>query len=588
MLGILFNHYPDEVALSWFIRYHIYSGNRMWRQSSKDLFDRNEHNPHILYATNLGFFCNQIPSELEITTDYVINEMTIFPLFRPFMPIERANSVIKGMVDDDARRVVGQIGTNTGEIFMKEGRIVKVCKECLKSDEEDYGESYIHRVHQVPGNYLCIKHKTPLSYFPVSNDKSNFEINLESLNIDEFELFQIEPILAQAYLLLGEDIEFVLNGGLSDFSADTVTQRYKQRLQEKGYALTGRIKQSRLISDIKQFYPVGFLESLESNIEDNSRKNWLGMILTDSKRFTHPIRHLLLIRFLFGSAKEFRDYSGEYKPFGDSPYPCLNPVADHYKQDVIQSCELKRLHSIANPVGVFQCECGFIYSRQGPDKTEGDRDRCGKVIQYGHVWDEKLKGLINSSDNIAYIAREMKCYRNTVIKYATSFGIADRLNTKQRLASKKVEKKISDIELDTYKEAINRYITENRNTTREQIKQALTKQYMLLCIRDKQWLEENLPVPFKDGAIFVKDFKDKDWLMKDEELLQKIKQIVSQILLEQKPRRITRTHIAHKISNYGILSKKTKLKYPKTEGYLLSCCETVENFKNRKLIEARE
>lgn len=92
---------------------------------------------------------------------------------------------------------------------------------------------------------------------------------------------------------------------------------------------------------------------------------------------------------------------------------------------------------------------------------------------------------------------------------------------------------------------------------------------MLLCIRDKPWLERNLPKPFKDGAIFVKDYKDKDWLLKDEVLLQKIKQIVSQILIEQKPRRITRTHIAHKADNYGILSKKTKLKYPKTDKYLL-------------------
>jgi len=38
MLGILFNHYPDEVAMSWFLRYHSYSGNRIWRHTSEDLF----------------------------------------------------------------------------------------------------------------------------------------------------------------------------------------------------------------------------------------------------------------------------------------------------------------------------------------------------------------------------------------------------------------------------------------------------------------------------------------------------------------------------------------------------------------------
>jgi DNA replicative helicase MCM subunit Mcm2 (Cdc46/Mcm family) len=153
--------------------------------------------------------------------------------------------------------------------------------------------------------------------------------------------------------------------------------------------------------------------------------------------------------------------------------------------------------------------------------------------------------------------------------------------------SKEIEKKISDTGLDVYREQITGYLIDNPDATRELIKKALNKQYMLLYIRDKQWLEKILPKPFKDGAIFKKDYKDKDWEMKDEELLQKIKQIVRGILLEEKPRRITRTHIAHKISYYGILQRIIR-NLPRTEEYLLSCCETVEEFRNRKLIYARE
>ena len=118
---------------------------------------------------------------------------------------------------------------------------------------------------------LCIKHNTPLSYFPVLNGKSNYDINIDSLYNDELASFQIKPNLAKFYILLGEDIEFVLNGGLSDFSVDTVSQRYRQRLQETGYIMTGRIRNRQLTADLKQFYPVDFLESLESNIEYKSQ-----------------------------------------------------------------------------------------------------------------------------------------------------------------------------------------------------------------------------------------------------------------------------------------------------------------------------
>jgi len=178
------------------------------------------------------------------------------------MSIERANQVIKGMVDDDSRGVLGRIGSNTGNIFNKEERIVKVCKECLENGKADYGEVYLHRTHQVPGNFLCIKHKTPLSYFSASNVKRNYDINLDSLWNAELASFQINHNLVKYFTSLGEDVEFVTNGGLSNFSIDTVKQRYRQRLQEKGYLLTGSINQSHLIADFKQFYPNDFLESL--------------------------------------------------------------------------------------------------------------------------------------------------------------------------------------------------------------------------------------------------------------------------------------------------------------------------------------
>jgi len=579
MLGIIFNPYPDEVALSWFIRYHIYSGNIRWRHTSIDLFGKCAHNLNILYAHNLGFFCNQIPNELEITPDYIINKMTIFPLFKPFMPIERANTVKKGMADGGLGSIHAKIRPNSGQIFLKEGRVIKVCKACLKNDEKDYGEAYLHRIHQVPGNFLCIKHNTPLNYF--QNDKANHEIDMGSLFELELQSYKIKPNLAQYYLYLGQDIEFVLSGGLSNFSLDLVSQRYRQRLQEKGYVLMGRIKQRDLISDFKQFYPIDFLEDLESNVDYEDDNSWFRQMIAETKISIHPIRHLLFIRFLFGSIKEFLKYCWVYKPFGDSPYPCLNPVADHYKKDVIQSCELKRTYTIADPVGVFKCDCGFVYARRGPDKIENDRLR-GKVKQYGYIWEDKLKELVNNSSDVSYIAKEMKCCSETVIRYATLFGIIDKLNTDQRIMSKKIKKIISDTELEVFKEQITQYIIKNPDHSRVQIKTVLYKQYFLLYRRDKQWLEGILPQPYKNRAV-LRNCEYIDWELKDEKILQMVKKIVSAIFLEEKPRRITRNLIAEKSNTYRLPPKNRISNFPRTEEYLLSCCETVEDFRNRKI-----
>lgn len=494
------------------------------------------------------------------------------------MSEERANRVIKGM-KNDGLVVHSGIAAYTGKLFQKDGPIIKLCKACLENDKKDYGEAYLHRIHQIPGNIFCTKHNTPLYYFSVQNDKSNYEIDINSF--DDFKLFEIKPNLTQYYIFLGEDIEFVSSGGLSDFSFDTVSERYRQKLQEKGYVLTGRITQKRLISDFKKFYPIDFLEDLESNFEDEYKASWLRLTVTDSKKFIHPIRHLLFIRFLFGGVKEFLRYRSEYKPFGDGPYPCLNPVADHYKKDVIQSCELKRTYSMSNPVGVFKCDCGFVYVRKGPDKTENDRHRYGKIKKFGHIWEDKLKELVDLSSCVSHIAKEMKCDKSTIIKYATLFGIIKKLNTKQRIVSKEIRKRIGDTQLGVYKEQITQHIISNPDDSRSQILIALSKQYALLYERDKRWLEAVLPKPIENRVL--KNYVECiDWEMKDGQCLQKIKQIVSLILLEEKPRRITRNLIARKVNDYGILSKNRIKHSPRTEEYLLSCCETAEDFRQRK------
>lgn len=181
---------------------------------------------------------------------------------------------------------------------------------------------------------------------------------------------------------------------------------------------------------------------LESDVDENDKKSWIRLMLSEKDRFVHPIRHLIFIRFLFGSVKKFESYNEDYKPFGDGPWPCLNPVADHYKKLTINDCDIKPRKNISEPVGTFKCSCGFTYSRQGPDKTENDKYRYGRIVQFGYVWEDKLRDLVlNSNLSIAKIAKEMKCYRNTVIKYATIMGIFDKLNTKLRIQAKPYEKK---------------------------------------------------------------------------------------------------------------------------------------------------
>ncbi|WP_396953993.1 TnsD family Tn7-like transposition protein [Neobacillus niacini] len=40
-------------------------------------------------------------------------------------------------------------------------------------------------------------------------------------------------------------------------------------------------------------------------------------------------------------------------------------------------------------MGIFRCDCGFIYLRTGPDLEEKDRYKITKIKQFGPVWEAK-------------------------------------------------------------------------------------------------------------------------------------------------------------------------------------------------------
>lgn len=584
MLRYFPSPYPDEIMYSWFSRYDKKSCNESYEVTSMKLFGKKSAYLNIYYPIRLDYFIEQLPDSWNMTYMDIINEHTIFPLFKPFMSKKRADDVINNMRDGDTRRLSGQIGLNTGNIFIRKERIVKICPECFNEDIAILGEAYIHRTHQIPGNFFCPKHEIMLFEHTIPSTLSKYYFfDVNTIDKDSLKIQTVQDSLKSCYALLSKDIEEVLKGALNAYTIESVREKYNKRLQEKGYFLTKNIKMTRLIEDFVQYYPKEFLQKMESDVEENQYPRWMERILSDSDMFVHPIRHMLLIRFLFGGVTQFVNYNGEYEPFGSAPYPCLNPISDHYKQLTIDKCEIKRIHSISAPIGVFKCFCGFTYVRQGPDNDEKDKFRYGQIQGYGAVWEEKLKKLVLEGNlSIARIAREMKCCRNTIIKYATILGIADKLDTKLRIETKKRNNRLSDEEFEEYKKELLQYVSRNKDASRLQIKKALTKQYQLVSLRDKEWLESILPKPFSRGSGFAVDYKDINWEEKDADTVELVKNAIRNILLQKKAHRITKTYIAKTLNYFGLIQKNVIENLPRTKNLLSSCCETVEDFKKRK------
>lgn len=234
------------------------------------------------------------------------------------------------------------------------------------------------------------------------------------------------------------------------------------------------------------------------------------------------------------------------------------------------------------PVGTFTCSCGFVYSRKGPDKSEKDKYKIGRIKSFGFTWENKLKALLSSRKyGVREISREMGCDAKTAIKYAKKLGVLSSLDTKYKGEEKIKSKKLCTAVDTIYKAAVIKFIKDNKNYTRKQVRSSLKKEYIWLYRHDKYWLMENLPEIIPRGKRNQGKGYTADWNKRDNELLELIRKQRDKLLQEAVPIRITKSSIGKAIGQLATLEKNIK-KLPKTEKYLKEITETVEQFQLRR------
>ncbi|MCB2310432.1 hypothetical protein LGL55_04765 [Clostridium tagluense] len=325
------------------------------------------------------------------------------------------------------------------------------------------------------------------------------------------------------------------------------------------------------------FYGTEFLKVMDSSIDNDDEYNWLRVITRDLKRTVHPVRHLLLINFLTGDIAEF--FSAKvykYNLFGKGPWPCLNKVAEHYRMGVVNNLKITDDYKTRLPVGTFSCNCGFVYSRKGPDKESSDRYRVGRIKKFGVVWENKLKVYLKENKySLRELARLMNCDPKTILKFDFILGTNMFLNNSRYIKDK--DSAAEPGKLSDYKNCILANIESNTAAARTEITKMCKKEYIFIYRKDKKWLYEKFPIKIKriNHHAFV------DWNKRDNELLFIVKNKYEELMNSYEPKRITKSSIGRDVGILTLLEKNID-KLPNTEKYLKEIIETVEEFQIRR------
>jgi len=574
--------YPDELLYSVLARYHLRSGNISFKATMEDAFGTKNATAVVELPSNINALISNLPLNTEYTADYLIDNHTLFPFYTAFLPPKKSQWVRNNMRKRNGKGIYGKTGIMASSIVAN--KYFKFCPLCNEEDKEKYGEIYWHRIHQIPGVLVCPKHQVMLcdSKVPIKGYNKHQYVAASEENCIKSDKVVVYSDKTMSHLInLAKDVEFLLNNQFERRPAEWFHEQYRAKLIEQGFAtINGNVMQKKLTKEFVQFYGEEFLTLVQSSIEIGSENNWLADMVRGSKRASHPIRHLLLARFLGITISDLFYRQLTYKPFGDGPWPCLNPAAEHYLKPVVKQLKISYSNDTKRPVGTFSCDCGFVYVRTGPDVTEESRYKVGRIKKFGHVWEAKLKELVEKGLSLRQTAKLMGADPKTVKKYAAKLGLETYWDkrSKQELIQYKGSSITNADKKDYYRGEWLKLMNQYPDKSKTELRQLNKAVYAWLYRNDKEWLKFNSPEPiykYRNARV--------DWDKRDEEILDKVKVVVEEMLNStEKPERITISLIGSKLGIRGLLEKHLD-KMPLTKQYLDSVEESRRDFQLRRV-----
>lgn len=578
--------YPDETLYSILARYKMYNGNSSYKQTIQDLFGVTTKRSVPDLPSNIGILVKRFP-QINMDPEEVIYKHTLFPFYSAFIPEDRVMKIIQNMINSDGSTIHTQIGVNGSSI--DNNRTLKHCPECIKEDINSFGETYWHRIHQLPGVFICPTHQIPL----VELRKKLYEYNqnqfllVSEVLFDNSSTFNCSKQTYEILLSFAKEAEWLLNNRITMADYAFYKNQYIVLLKnDKIASPSGRVDQKRWFKKFTQFYNYESLKLLESEVYEN-RTNWIESIVQKHRKVFHPTRHILIIMLLWGNLRTFFSNKINYLPFGESPWPCLNPAHQFFRKRVIVDLKITICKDTKRPVGTFTCECGFTYSRRGPDLEPNDQFKRGRIVDFGTVWKTELKNLINLGLSLREISRRLEVDPQTIKRQATLMELPFSWDGQQLDETKKIQRfnitkdiaKFEDVIIAKRKSWLE-LMSQNPLMGVKALKNLNSSLYYWLYRNDREWISVNRPKKMIErvrGEIVNWEERDK-----------KLSTVVEQILRnwneyeKSRPKKITKTAIAKKTEKpHLILNNQEKI--PKTVELINSYIETQNQYNIRKL-----
>lgn len=301
---------PGETLFSLISRHHYFFGQTLSAHTCEQFFGHpRAGSQHDLPSRVAHFVTRTHGCFGEVGT--IAKDHTLLAYYAAFVSPEELKNAIACMTGDSVAHLKLRLGIVTSRF--RANHPLKCCEACMAEDRSNLGWAYWHVDHQYPGMWICQKHGQLLR-----------ESNLKATGVERFqwhlpaaEHLRQWPAETRQALLDGHTALQSLSRQVIDLTAHAPDRRidtsrlhevYRAELVRRGWvtgagSLRMPVIAASFLDHVKHLRAMPELEALPASEAESAIQ--LCRLLRPPRSGTHPLRHLVLINWLFGSAEMF-------------------------------------------------------------------------------------------------------------------------------------------------------------------------------------------------------------------------------------------------------------------------------------------
>lgn len=309
-LGFFPTPYPDECYFSILSRFMVHSGIPSTNETMIALFGRSISPRSTLVMPYLSSkIKNWVQEDTGITEKKIIGEHTAFGFFSITYGKKERSKILERLREGT---VMGHRPRYKGSLASER---LQYCPLCAYEECVEYGEMYWHRLHQLDGSCMCIKHGVYLKKSDITLQNIKKRLIPASFALRDKYRQTLEECVENVMTVpagnlyrhsaVQKDIVWLMEHWERAEALEKTLRTYDRLLYEKGWteSLYGHVKDMQALKrSVIDYFGISFLKELNLTLHEYFEWETAPTIIM---KFLTPLQHVLLMEYLCGSVESF-------------------------------------------------------------------------------------------------------------------------------------------------------------------------------------------------------------------------------------------------------------------------------------------